>query len=362
MLKRIAFCVITLLLALSIQAQDKDKIIIKWVDQPDDWFRSDEGQKIISNVVSWQNTNGGWYKTYDTTVARPSEVKLPDSPLAPPSDKASAWASVSTIDNDATFTDCRVLARAVRVTDRADAKESFYKGINYLLEAQYPNGGWPQRFPLQKNYGRHITFNDGAMIGVVTLMRDAASGAGDFSFVDEDHRAKCKTAYEKGIDAILKTQITVNGKLTGWCQQHDAESLAPTTARTYELPSISSTESAGILSVLMEIPNPDERVKAAINGAVTFYESVKMTGKRYEKLTGPQYEQGFERRLIDDPAAPPYWARFYSLDTLQPMFVDRDGSLHKTVDELSYERRAGYAWFSTAPNSVLKKYAKWKSQ
>lgn len=30
-------------------------------------------------------------------------------------------------------------------------KESFLKGLNYLFEAQYKNGGWPQFYPLKKD-------------------------------------------------------------------------------------------------------------------------------------------------------------------------------------------------------------------
>lgn len=356
-------CLIAFCCAPAIYAADEKPVTIEnWKDHPDDWFNGDEGKQIVSNIISWQNANGGWYKSYDTRQPRPAEYKPADHPLAPADDRGDTWAKVSTIDNDATYTELRVLARAVRATGREDAREAFSKGLQFLFEAQYPNGGWPQRFPLQKNYGRHVTLNDGALAGVMTLMRDASQGAGDFQFVDESIRAKATESFARAVRFLVMAQIKLDGRLTAWGQQHDAETLAPTGARTYELPSICTTESALVLKVLMEIENPDDDVKNTVNSAVQWFEAVKMTGKRYDKFAGPEFERGFERRLVDDPAAPPYWARFYDLKTQRPLFVDRDGSIHETVDTLSYDRRAGYAWFSTSPNSVLKAYPKWKAR
>ena len=42
------------------------------------------------------------------------------------------------------------------------------QAVDYLLAAQYPNGGWPQRFPLKSEFSHHglpdytsyLTFND----------------------------------------------------------------------------------------------------------------------------------------------------------------------------------------------------------
>ena len=44
--------------------------------------------------------------------------------------------------------------------------------IEFILTAQYANGGWPQFYPLQKNYSRYITFNDDAMAGIMFLLKD----------------------------------------------------------------------------------------------------------------------------------------------------------------------------------------------
>ena len=65
------------------------------------------------------------------------------------------------------------------------------------------------------------------------------------------------------------------------------------------------------------------------------------------------------RRLIASPGAPDLWARYYVAATGKPIFGDRDKTLHDDVNEISVERRNGYAWFNTAPLKVFKAYAKW---
>src|SRR5690606_5043317 len=113
---------------------------------------------------------------------------------------------------------------------------------------QYPNGGWPQRFPPPRDYGRYITLNDDAMTNVLTLLDDIARPTKDFEFVDAARRAQTKAAFDRGIALILKTQIKdADGKPTGWAQQYDEKTLEPVKARSYELPAICGSESAAIM-------------------------------------------------------------------------------------------------------------------
>jgi len=41
---------------------------------------------------------------------------------------------------------------------------------------------------------------------------------------------------------------------------------------------------------------------------------------------------------------PNRWARFYELQTNRPIYGDRDGRIHYTLEEISEERRTGYSW------------------
>jgi len=174
-----------------------------------EWYAGADAIRIADNVLLYQNSNGGWPKNVD--MAR----QLSDADkekLAADRDK-----SETIIDNGATHTQIRYLAAVYNATKDERYKAACLRGIEFLLAAQYENGGWPMIYPLQKGYYSHITFNDGAMIGVMRLLREVAEGQEAFAFVDQSVRDRAATAVEKGVDVILKCQIIVNGKPTGWC-------------------------------------------------------------------------------------------------------------------------------------------------
>jgi pectinesterase len=41
---------------------------------------------------------------------------------------------------------------------------------------------------------------------------------------------------------------------------------------------------------------------------------------------------------------------------------DRDGIKKSTLDEIGYERRNGYSWYTGEPQKVLDVYLKWKEK
>ncbi|MGD1277631.1 MAG: pectate lyase [Tepidisphaeraceae bacterium] len=333
--------------------------IRRLVDQPDSWFKTPDGLAIVDSILAWQNANGGWWKNYDPR--KPRGPLRPDR-RSPPGDEDSLWHRVSTFDNNATHSEMRILARAYRVLGEEACRQAFERGLAYIFESQYPNGGWPQRFPLQNNYGRRITFNDDAMTGVMALLKDVADGKPDFAFVPEDQRRVAQQAFDRGVQCILKCQIKFNGKLTVWCQQHDEVTLVPAGGRAYELPSLCGDESADIVLLLMSIEHPDARVRQSIEAAVAWFASAKITGKRWTMVDDPTASRGRDRVLVDDPAAPPIWARFYDLKTGQPFFCGRDGIPHSSVDQISYERRMGYGWYGQWGRAVEKAYPAWKAR
>lgn len=339
-----------------------EKVVVETlVNQPDDWFKSEAGARVVDNIVSWQNPWGGWLKQYDASITRPA--KLPEYVPAKgiPVNDSDAWNQVSTFDNSATFSELRILARAVRITGEPRYRQAFDLGLKFVFDAQYPNGGWPQRFPIGKNYGRHITFNDNAMVGVMRLLHDVSVGDGDFAFVDPAQRKRAGEAFDRGVECILKCQVVVDGRPTVWCQQHDAETLAPASARAYELPSLCTFESASITELLMQLPNPSPRVVTAVDSAVAWFQAHQITGKKYEKVVDPALEYGVDRRLVDDPSAKPLWARFYDIESNKPFFCDRDGVKRWSLEEVGAERRARYAWYNTSPQRVIDAYGKWKA-
>lgn len=333
---------------------------VEWkqaLKQSDAWYGSSEALRIAENLLLYQRDNGGWDKNVDMS-----------DPLT---DRAKAdllrqkKAGDTTIDNGATFTQLTYLARVYTATNPKPErlKEAFLKGFDYLLAAQYPNGGWPQYYPLRKGYYTHITYNDNAMIGVMTLLRDVARNQRDYSFVDDGRRTRAEKAVAKGLDCILKSQVVVDGKPTVWCAQHDEKTLAPTSARAYELASLSGSESVGIVRYLMAIEKPGPDVVRAIEGAVAWLEAVRLTGIKVVQKEDRKAPKGTDRVVVPDASAPPLWARFYEIGTNRPFFCDRDGIKKYKLSEIGYERRNGYAWLGNWAESLLtEEYPAWKAK
>ena len=298
----------------------------------EDWFRSDEAKAIGDSVIQYQSPQGGWPKSTD--LAKP--------PASPEDIPALGGGRANSLDNDATTVPMQFLARITHSTKETKYRDSFLRGVDYLLAAQYPNGGWPQFWPLRKGYYSRITYNDDAMIRVMEVVRDVAKGHSPYDFVDADRRKKAAKALARGVDCILKTQIRQDGKLTVWCAQHDQKTLEPAWARAYEPPSFSGSESVRVVQFLMKIEEPTEEVVASIDGAVEWLRSVQMKGWRYEQVKGEDGRR--DRRLVADPNAPPLWARFYELKTNRPLYLDRDSKFRYDYSEISHERRNGYSY------------------
>jgi PelA/Pel-15E family pectate lyase len=229
-----------------------------------------------------------------------------------------------------------------------------------VLVAQYPHGGWPQYYPLSKQYHRHVTFNDNSMVRVMEFVREVKRDE-RYAFVDAKQREACQAAFDKGVACILKCQIVVDGQPTVWCAQHDAETLQPVKARAYELPSFSGSESVGIVRLLMSLEKPTPEIKAAIEGAVKWLDQHKVTGVRIDSVDDPKAPKGKDHVVVKDPKAPALWARFYDLKTGLPYFCDRDGIAKPNLADIGYERRNGYSWYGPYARDLLEKdYPKWK--
>jgi PelA/Pel-15E family pectate lyase len=315
----------------------------RFLGKPDSWFASAEGKKVAAIILSYQADAGGWPKNTDTV----SKAYAGDRAKLQP-----------TFDNKATVDELRFMARMVNATPDATYRKSFDRGLAYVLSAQYPNGGWPQFFPLRKGYSDRITFNDGAMVRVLEFVREV--GRDDrYGFLDAKLRATCRQAFDRGIACILRCQIIVDGRPAVWCAQHDEQTFAPAKARSYELPSFSGSESVGIVRLLMSLEKPSPEIRAAIEGAIAWFEARKITGQRLETKKSLLGEKDLV--MVADPAAPALWARFYDLRTGQPYVCDRDGIPKARLADIGHERRNGYSWFGEYARDLLAKdYPAWK--
>jgi PelA/Pel-15E family pectate lyase len=331
---------------------------------PAEWYAGEEARRIADIIVSFQTPAGGWSKRLDMTrhVRFPGELfttdnnsrYLSDTDFDTPHDVH--WNYVGTFDNDATTTQLWYLAKVIAALKPGDSEKyraSFLRGLDYIFAAQFPNGGWPQVWPLQGGYHDTITYNDGAMVHVLELLFAVQNDREEFAFVPAKTRKLAAASLARGVKCVVATQIVVNGRRTVWCQQHDAFTLEPASARNYEMPSLCSAESAGLMIFLMKLPDPDRKVVAAVQGAAAWLQKTAVRDVAFRNVgdTG--------RHLVPAPGEGPIWSRYYEIGTDRPIFGDRDKSIHDSLDEISRERRAGYSWYGDSPLGALDLYRVW---
>ncbi|HUR59343.1 MAG TPA: pectate lyase [Opitutaceae bacterium] len=247
--------------------------------------------------------------------------------------------NVSTYDDDNTQSALRFLLALADVTksssDPRDVRirEARDYALKKLLEAQRPNGGWPQRwsgvrvnpaeFPVQParypqdypreqpprhNYYLYYTLNDNTQRDCVMTLLDAAKKL---------NKPEFRAAALRGGDFLLLAQMPEPQPV--WAQQYNPQ-LEPAWARAFEPPSVCSGESSGAMRLLVDL----------------YLE----TGDKKYLEPMPRAIAWFKRSEI----RPGTWARMYELETNKPVYGDRDGKFHYTLEELTEERRTGYSW------------------
>jgi PelA/Pel-15E family pectate lyase len=304
------------------------------------WFASDSGRRVMEAVLSFQAPNGGWSKHVDFTMhsRAPGESYYAES---------ADWEWISTIDNDATTEEIRFLLLADSAHHDERYATAIRRGVDYLLAARYPNGCFPQVYPLQGSYHDAATFNDNATVNVLRLLRGVAAGA--YRYPTAFQRQRASQAVLSGTECILRTQVWAKGVPTAWGQQHDPLTLEPTSARSYELTSLAALESAEIVDYLMSIPSPNEQVIRAVYGATDWLKAVPIRGYSYA-----HYE------LKPSPNAPPLWGRLYEIGTNRVIMANRDGIKLYDWNRLT-DRRSGYGWYTTKPAETLATFATWSA-
>ena len=303
------------------------------------WFASDSARLLAENLLSFQTPNGGWSKHVEYSKGPRAKGQSWFS-------ESAEWQWIATIDNSSTTGQMQFLAMLDSVQHDQRYRDAWMRGFRYLLAAQFPNGCWPQVWPLEGGYHDAATFNDDAITNVLTLLQRMANGSP--AFVSAADRTLAADAVNRGIGCVLAAQFVVDGKPTVWGQQHDPLTLAPTSARSYELTSLTAQESANLMRFLIKQKDPSPRLKASIAGAAAWLKSHELFGYTYDFETGRHVS----------PGAGPIWARMYEIGTDKPIFSDRNGIKLYDWDQLK-DRRLGYAWYTYAPVLALKQYDRW---
>lgn len=261
-------------------------------------------------LVRGQLRSGGWDYRIEFDPKRRRKYAYRVDPERPGARNS------STLDDNTTQAALRLLIQLDQMLAFRDRSihEAVEYGLRSLLQVQYPNGAWPQRFdrppdpakyPVRKasypaswsrvypkpNYRGFYTFNDNVMADVIEVMFRAYWTYG---------RKEYLQAAEQAGGFILLAQMP--DPQPAWAQQYDA-AMHPAWARRFEPPSITGGESQGVLRTLLRLyrDTGDQKYLEPVPRAVRY-------------LRRSQLKDG---RL----------ARFYELKTNRPLYFTRDYQL-----------------------------------
>ena len=354
---------------------------------------------IADNMVYLQNPDGGWAKNLDYqrvyNLKQLLGIQFRNKSVRPVTYGFPQERGSSTLDNRNIYPQIRYLCKVYKVVkdkqgiDAQRYLDAAIRGTQWILNAQHPESGG---FTGIDVYG--ITYNDDVMSGSLRLLRDIANGKDELAVLPAEMRVKAKEAYRRGIQCMLRNQITVTladgaKLLTAWCLQYShIPPFRPIWERQFEPPAICSRESYEVLRLLMEEPEPDEKMKTAIKAGCEFFDrkEIRISGKRIISkkiqpvlLNGRTYTT--DHVMINDDSAGDLWARFYALDSgyditagapktiqgtypsvLMPVWCDMGCRIKKTYNELSQERRNGYDYVNRGGYVLLEVYRQWKKK
>lgn len=309
----------------------------------DPWYGGEEAKALADVILSYQAPSGGWSKH----LGFGEGPRKPGMQWTSQSEPGQPPHYLATFDNGSTVAEMAYLANVWLATKREDCKAAFIKGLAFIAAAQFPNGGWPQVYPLEGKYHDDVTHNDNATTNILELLRDASSGQLPYAFLDDAQRKLAADVMAKGIANVVRTQVEINGTKAVWCSQFDPITLLPTNARKMEPATLSGLESARTLKFLMTLPNPTPEVVACIESGLKWMEAAKITGIGTKEVDGKTI-------YVADPAATEVrWARFYDLKTGKPVFPGRDGIQYDTFEAMAANNKLGYDYYTSQPASIL---------
>ncbi len=323
-------------------------------------YAPEQVREIAANILLFQRANGGWPKDYDMRAVLTEEQKRQV--------RATQAKTDTSYDNHNTHTQVAYLAKAFVATGDPGLRDACVRGVDFILSSQYANGGFPQWWPNPGAIAKRITLNDGVMIGIMNVLKDAADRVPDFAWLDETRRLRCAEAEAGGTACLLKMQVTANGRRTGWGQQHDEKTFETVGARTFELPCIAPGDTVAVVEFLMRYERPSAELVAAVEAAVTWLKKNQINGFTTQRVPAPpaefaRHKTDFDVVLVADEQAQPMWARMVEPGSDRPIFASRDGIKVYSLAEVDRERRTGSGWYVNAPRRLLtKEYPAWRAK
>ncbi|MGH6949458.1 MAG: pectate lyase, partial [Vitreimonas sp.] len=144
------------------------------------------------------------------------------------------------------------------------------RAVEFVLDSQYENGGWPQRYPRvegEADYIRQITFNDDVAGENIKFLLMVYQTMGD---------ERALAAVRRAMEIFIATQQPA--PQAGWGLQHDVSTLVPVGARSYEPEGLTTHTTANNVAQMMRFYEwtGDERFIERVGEALDWLDSVRL--------------------------------------------------------------------------------------
>ena len=188
----------------------------------------------------------------------------------------------ATFDDAGTSEASQFLLRLYLERRSSRLREPLERAVRFVLDSQYENGGWPQRFPRvagEVDYAPYITFNDAVADENIKFLLMVYHTLGD---------ERALAAIRRAMEIFPATQQPA--PQAGWSLQHHHETLAPMGARSYEPLSLATHTTAGNIAQMLDFYEwtGERRFIERIPEALAWLESVRLRDDQVQ-LQGRHY-------------------------------------------------------------------------
>jgi len=216
--------------------------------------------------------------------------------------------NIVSFDDNQTQSAIRFLIALDQVIEYDSLSVAVEKALNMMMNSQFDNGGWPHRYPKEGNTNDFATFNDNGINDCIKVMIDAHKYYGKEIYL--------KSIQNAGWFLFISQQPPPQ---TGWAQQYNAY-LQPAWARDFEPASLSPM--------------------VTLNNIITLIDLYLYTEKTKHLNLIPDALQWIEETRLPNGK----WPRFVEIGTNKPLYYDNGRIRVNSFEELSLDRRTGYAY------------------
>jgi len=205
-----------------------------------DVFYLGAAREVAGALLAAQHASGGWNYVYDFAGERSlaewyesvghAAWRLEEFHIHPDN---------ATFDDACTADATQFLLRLQLTRPEPALALALDQALGFVRRSQYPNGGWPQRYPLQPDYTSFITFNDDVLGENMKTLLMAHLALGDPHALERLRAAMA---------SVVQTQQP--RPQPGWGLQHDLEGK-PAAARSFEPAAFATHTTAANIGLLL---------------------------------------------------------------------------------------------------------------